>query len=749
VAFAVMLGFGCRPQTPPRPAAGAVIVVGLDAADWRAIDPLIEAGKLPTFARLRGSAATGTLIATPPLVSPILWTTIATGRPPEEHGVLDFMVDLPSGGQAPVGTAQRRVPALWNLFSAAGRTVAVVGWWATWPAERVAGTMVSDAVAPQLTRAGPLDAGLIFPASAAARIAPDIVRPQQVSFEELAGWVPLTREEYQRALSAASGPGGRLYEDPLAHLAAVVAATRTYGAIAEDLLRRDRPDLLAVYVEATDTVSHLFVRDPRRGPPALERAYREADALIGRLAGAASPDTLIVVCSDHGFHPPTAAVAEDPSDLTGPATAWHRPYGIVAGATAGALSGRAVSTRQDLGLASPLDIAPTVLHAAGLPVKTEMPGHVLTALLPPEARSRAVRAEKTTETVAPPAAAAAADAEAIRARLQALGYVGAGATSSLARQNLGEVLYRRGRLDTAEREFRAVVEAQPQNLAAQLWLAKVLRERGRTREALAAYERAFGLPGDRGEAVLEAVELAAAEGQRDEARRLLAAAARTSAPRAPIEVARAVVEQAEGRPREAERALRAALSVDPLSFAALSRLFDVAVASRRLGETLPLLTAAARRAPGSAQHQALLGEALLAAGRPADAAAAFEAALALAPDSAAVRLDLARAQIGQRQLEAARATLGPVPPSADRSLLLGAIASMQDRWAEAAEHYRAALGAGPATPELLNGLAWAQLKLGKGQEAAGLFGRSLGLRPDQPEIRRLLAGLAQPAPARP
>ena len=38
--------------------------------------------------------------------------------------------------------------ALWNLFSDAGRTVAIVGWWATWPAETVHGVIVSDGLAP-------------------------------------------------------------------------------------------------------------------------------------------------------------------------------------------------------------------------------------------------------------------------------------------------------------------------------------------------------------------------------------------------------------------------------------------------------------------------------------------------------------------------------------------------------------------------------------------------------------------------
>src|SRR5512133_96303 len=92
-----------------------VLLVGLDGADWQAIDPLVEAGRLPAFARLRSGGRTGTLLATPPLVSPILWTTIATGRRPEDHRVLDFMVDVPGGGQAPVPSTERRVSALWNL----------------------------------------------------------------------------------------------------------------------------------------------------------------------------------------------------------------------------------------------------------------------------------------------------------------------------------------------------------------------------------------------------------------------------------------------------------------------------------------------------------------------------------------------------------------------------------------------------------------------------------------------------------
>src|SRR4030095_11598236 len=80
-----------------------------------------------------------------PMLSPIVWTTIATGKTPLEHGISHFVaVNEKTGAELPVTSQMRRVKALWNILSGAGREVAVVGWWATWPAESVRGAVVSD-----------------------------------------------------------------------------------------------------------------------------------------------------------------------------------------------------------------------------------------------------------------------------------------------------------------------------------------------------------------------------------------------------------------------------------------------------------------------------------------------------------------------------------------------------------------------------------------------------------------------------
>ncbi len=736
---------GSATRSAPEAAGRRILLVGLDGADWRVIDPLVRAGALPTFGRLEARGRIGILVATPPLVSPILWTTIATGRRPEDHRILDFMVDLPGGGQAPVPSSERRVAALWNVFSDAGRRVDVIGWWATWPAEDVNGTIVSDRVAPQLARPDmEIDLRAVSPSSEVATLRNALVRATALRREDLAAYAPLTAAELGDARAALVRPGGRLYRNPIAHLATIVASTRTYSHLAEALLGRGQPDLMLVYLEEIDSLSHRFSKDPRRGPQAIARAYRDADELIGRLAARVTPETWIVVVSDHGFYGNDAAITEDPAELEGPATAWHRPYGIVAAAEARWLTpdsaARPTAAGADVGFVTPLDVAPTLLHVAGLPVSREMPGRVVEGLLPDDAAGRPVAKVDSFERARrprPQPALAPDDGE--RERLQALGYVGA-STTSLAGLNLGEVLYRRGDFSGAERELRRVLAEQPGNVAALLWLAKTMRDQDRAATALDLYARVLALPGENGDALLEAVDLAVSSKQPDQARRMLAAGPpRRRSPA--VLVARAMLAHVEGRVAEAERDLRSALAVDATYLPALERLFELRASEGRARDAVAALRAAAERAAGSPRHQALLGLALLASGEPAAAEESLAAALRLAPDGVSVRLELARARLAQGKVDAALSALEAAPSSVEREILLGAARSKKGQWPEAAAAYQAALDEGGATPELLNGLAWARIQVGERRRAAELLSRSLALQPNQPEIRRLLASI--------
>ena len=130
----------CGGQTPHR-----VVVLGLDGLDPRVIDLLMSEGRLPNFARLRSEGGYGRLRSQRPLLSPVIWTTIVTGKPPDEHGIGHFVaIDQSTGEEVPATSDMRRVKALWNIASERDRRVSVVGWWATWPPEAVDGTLVSD-----------------------------------------------------------------------------------------------------------------------------------------------------------------------------------------------------------------------------------------------------------------------------------------------------------------------------------------------------------------------------------------------------------------------------------------------------------------------------------------------------------------------------------------------------------------------------------------------------------------------------
>ncbi|MCM3877699.1 MAG: alkaline phosphatase family protein, partial [Thermoanaerobaculia bacterium] len=81
---------GSRLQARPAALRQRVIFVGWDGADWKLLDPLMKEGRLPNLAALVAKGRTWNLVTYQPMASPLIWTTIATGRTPVDHGVTDF-----------------------------------------------------------------------------------------------------------------------------------------------------------------------------------------------------------------------------------------------------------------------------------------------------------------------------------------------------------------------------------------------------------------------------------------------------------------------------------------------------------------------------------------------------------------------------------------------------------------------------------------------------------------------------------
>ena len=495
------------------PGNGRLIVVGLDALDWGLVDELTRRGVMPNLRRLLERSAQATVRMRPPLLSPLIWTTLATGQPPDVHGVLDFVEPDPRGGSAqPVTSASRKVPALWEMAAAAGRTSAAVGWWATYPASCLPGcTVYSDRLSEQLTGAEEARPGLAAPAEAAATARRLTVHHSRATPVLLAPALSVTREELA---AVPEGPAG--WDHPIGGAARLMAATVTVQRLTDHELARGTNVVLA-YLEGTDTVGHLFARyrppamlgsDPvqaRRFGPVVDRYHAFIDAWLGRLTAQLRPVDTIVVLSDHGFtwddRPNVSSGAHTPT-----AVYWHRPDAVFIA------SGPRVRPNLSRLHIDPLDVLPILLALAGLPAGADLPGHVPPGLLSQARPEPAITVRYA--ALLPqrrPAAEKAPDAGAQEAlaKLRALGYIGGtmpSATEVASKEtatpgpkalptanvayiearrlhNLAVGLADRGDLAAAASAFRQAIAADPSYSAPHYALARVLRLTGSLDEA--------------------------------------------------------------------------------------------------------------------------------------------------------------------------------------------------------------------------------------------------------------------------
>jgi hypothetical protein len=346
-----------------------------------------------------------------------LWTTIATGRHPDAHGVerletrrvaglrgrlgSDSMGRLLGGATdllrltqpAIASNVERRVKTFWEVAAQAGLRTGVVNWWATWPADPSAGTVISDRAILRLEHGGALD----------AELAP-------------AGLYEQLKSQWPARQAAARAWAARLFSiDPkaLPRLTPEVTAMLTRSAeldasmielaaaVGADL------DLLVIYLPGLDIAQHALFGDVAPAPSevndrlaALRLYYGYLDGLTGTAVGGAMRDETRAVF-----------VVTQPGRL-------HQGKGILA------LLGQGSATARTTGRV--LDVAPTILHALGVPVAQDLDGRVIDGLFAPEVLAkypiRRVETYGLKGTVSRPRNGQPLDDEMLE-RLRSLGYV--------------------------------------------------------------------------------------------------------------------------------------------------------------------------------------------------------------------------------------------------------------------------------------------------------------------------------------
>jgi predicted AlkP superfamily phosphohydrolase/phosphomutase len=264
-----------------------LVVLGLDGATFDVILPWVQAGKLPHFARLLNRGVAGRLRSTIPPMSPPAWNSFMTGTNPGKHGIYDF-TGRPSHSYEThfINASWRRAPTVWRHLSQAGKRVAVLSVPFTYPPENVNGLMVSGMDAPGV--AGLVDRSATYPADLCDELQTNV------------GDYPM-------------GPNLFAYTDPAQMVDAAVRTIEKKAAAARYLYRKEDWDLFMFVLGETDAASHRFWRYGDAASPlhddiawdtkvtnALLTVYQQADAVIGDFLEMATPDTTVIVMSDHG-----------------------------------------------------------------------------------------------------------------------------------------------------------------------------------------------------------------------------------------------------------------------------------------------------------------------------------------------------------------------------------------------------------------------------------------------------------------
>ncbi|MBK8681351.1 MAG: alkaline phosphatase family protein [Bacteroidetes bacterium] len=354
--------------------AKKVLLIGWDAADWKVINPLMDAGHMPTLEKLVNGGVMGNLATLDPPLSPMLWTSIGTGKRPYKHGIHGFTEPDPSGkGIRPAFITSRKVKAVWNILNQHGLKSHVVGWWPSHPAEPINGTMISNlyqrATKP-INEKWPMAEGTVHPAEKAEIYAKMRIHPAELTPAHILPFVPTAAKVDQEK------------DKRLGMLAKVIADCSTIQAAATYILENEEWDFVGVYFDAIDHFCHGFMKfhPPQLPgmPDDLFETYKDVvisgykfhDMMLERLLQLAGDDVTVMLISDHGFHPDHLRPIALPKEPAAPAYE-HSPYGVVV------LNGPHIKKDERVYGASILDVTPTLLTLFGLPVGADMDGNVI------------------------------------------------------------------------------------------------------------------------------------------------------------------------------------------------------------------------------------------------------------------------------------------------------------------------------------------------------------------------------------
>ncbi|OGF58888.1 MAG: hypothetical protein A2Y62_05885 [Candidatus Fischerbacteria bacterium RBG_13_37_8] len=383
-----------------------VIVIGLDGATWKFLNPLMKEHKLPNFEKIMKNAAYGELKTTKPTKSAVLWTSIATGKKMEKHGIVDWTY-VSEDAKAKIQRVQlitgkhRTAATIWEILGKKNYTVGVVNWWVTYPATPVNGFLISDRLRTAIIKPSIAnEKNLVYPPELINELKPYLLKPANtIPIMMKYGFETYSQEKVEQFFSPS-----KFFRNMFSQIHLYVGHDQMTANWSLHMLRKKQPDFFGVVMRITDVYAHLgwkfidkqYLEDTvpqikldsirskdeavrhkafkliheldQKYAEVMLPAYKFADDFLGEVMSIADKNTTIIIISDHGFMWHGGGYDHNP--MIGHSYPDEPPRGIIIMYGKDVIPGKIEN-------ANIYNITPTILYAFNEPLARDMDGKAI------------------------------------------------------------------------------------------------------------------------------------------------------------------------------------------------------------------------------------------------------------------------------------------------------------------------------------------------------------------------------------
>jgi len=281
-----------------------VIIVGVDGGTFDLIDRFIEEGHLPFIKRMKDEGVWSKMRSVDQTsrvpISPTIWTSLATGKRAEKHGITSFF-----NLQSDIESAR-----LFEIFNNFGYKFGTMGWELTWPPEDYGAFTIPDNMARDDT-ALPQKASVIQEMRRSAKKGKLSIMKNISFFIRLRRAGVSLKTLFQLSMHAIMTPNDKRVK----MFERLLLGNRVNEDVYFALMKEYDPQISFFFIPITDTAGHYYWKyfddvaypditndEKKKFGKYLLAVYEETDRILAR-CNKTYPDADIFVVSDHGMRP--------------------------------------------------------------------------------------------------------------------------------------------------------------------------------------------------------------------------------------------------------------------------------------------------------------------------------------------------------------------------------------------------------------------------------------------------------------